>query len=92
MWFPDGTTEYYSAAMDDTVSIDEQVAHVTGKVREVSCGPVIDDDVRVWSTQQKGLMSKGFTGTYMPDQERRVLFFHDEVDRYIARGKAKTKG
>ena len=90
MWFPDNATEYYAAAMDDTVSLDVQVPHVTGKVREVSCGPVIDDDVRVWSTQQKGLMSKGFNGSVMADQEKRVQFFHEEVDRYIARGEARS--
>jgi len=50
---------------------------------------VIDDDVRVWSTQQTGLMSKGYTGSYMADQEKRVQFFHEEVDRYIAKGEAK---
>jgi hypothetical protein len=72
--------------MDDMVSFDVKVPHITGKVREVSCGPVIDDDVAVWSTQQKGLMSEGYSGSYMPDQEKRVGFFHDEIDRYIARG------
>jgi len=90
MWFPDGATEYYSAAMDDTVGFDVKVPHITGKVREVSCGPVIDDDVRVWSTQQKGLKSAGYDGSYTCDQEKRVGFFHDEVDRYIARGEAKS--
>ena len=90
MWFPDNATEYYASAMDDTVSIDVQVPHTTGKVREVSCGPVIDDDVHVWSTQQKGLMSQGFTGSFMADQEKRVQFFHEEVDRYIARGEAQS--
>jgi hypothetical protein len=89
MWFPDNATEYYAAAMEDTVDINVKVPHIAGKVREVSCGPVIDDDVRVWSTQQTGLMSKGYTGSYMADQEKRVQFFHEEVDRYIAKGEAK---
>ena len=87
-WFPDGATEYYAAAMDETVGFDVKVPHITGKVREVSCGPVIDDDVAVWSTQQKGMMSMGYSGSHMPDQEKRVGFFHDEIDRYIARGEA----
>jgi hypothetical protein len=34
-------------------------------------------------------MSKGYTGSYMADQEKRVQFFHEEVDRYIAKGEAK---
>ena len=55
-----------------------------GKVGEVSCGPGIDQDVAIWSTQQKGLTSRGFRGEYMPTQERRIRFFHDNLDRYIS--------
>jgi hypothetical protein len=35
-------------------------------------------------------MSQGFTGSFMADQEKRVQFFHEEVDRYIARGEAQS--
>ena len=59
MWyltlFPEGATEYYSNSMRDWVSVDHQVEHQRGKVGEVSCGPGIDQDVAIWSTQQKGL-------------------------------------
>lgn len=78
-WFPDGTKEYYSAAMFETVSWDTEVPHISGKV--------IDEDISVWTTQQKGLMSKGYTGGYLTGQETRVRFFHEEIDRYIERGK-----
>ena len=89
-WFPDGTTEYYSQAMFQTISFDEPVPHVKGKVGEVSCGKVIDEDLSVRTTQQKGLRSKGYEGGYLTGQEFRVQFFHEELDRYIARGKASS--
>jgi hypothetical protein len=87
MWyltlFPEGANEYYSASMRDWVSIDHQVPHVRGKAGDVSCGPGIDQDVAIWSTQQQGLRSRGFRGEYLPWQERRIRYFHDTVDRYL---------
>ncbi len=88
-WFPDGTKEYYSAAMFETVSFDTPVPHVTGKVGEISCGKVIDEDLSVWTTQQRGLRSSGYTGGYLTNQEKRVRFFHEEIDRYIDKGKGQ---
>ena len=71
MWyltkFPQGVTEYFSNSMRDWVSVDHQVEHQRGKVGEVSCGPGIDQDVAIWSTQQAGLTSRGFRGEYLPD-------------------------
>lgn len=88
MWyltlFPEGAKEYYSNSMRDWVSVDTPAAHERGKVGEVSCGPGIDQDVAIWSTQQKGLTSRGFRGEYMPTQERRIRFFHENLDRYIS--------
>ncbi len=88
MWyltlFPEGATEYYSASMGDWVSIDHPAEHQTGKVGEVSCGPGIDQDVAIWSSQQQGLRSRGYRDDYMPWQERRILYFHQNLDRYIA--------
>jgi phenylpropionate dioxygenase-like ring-hydroxylating dioxygenase large terminal subunit len=90
MWyltrFPQGASEYYSNSMHDWVSTDHQVEHRTGLAGEVSCGPGIDQDVAIWSTQQQGLSSRGFRGGYMPWQERRIRFFHDNVDRHLAMG------
>eukprot|EP00752_Nemacystus_decipiens_P018810 g16866.t1 len=88
-WFPDGTTEYYSAAMFETISFDDPVPHIKGKVGEVSCGKVIDEDLSVWTTQQKGLKSKGYDGGYLTGQETRVRFFHEELDRYISKGETQ---
>jgi phenylpropionate dioxygenase-like ring-hydroxylating dioxygenase large terminal subunit len=88
MWyltlFPEGAQEYYSNSMRDWVSIDHQVEHERGKAGEVSCGPGIDQDVAIWSTQQAGLRSRGFRGGYLPTQERRIRFFHDNIDGYLA--------
>jgi len=87
MWyltlFPEGASEYFSNSMRDWVSIDHQVEHQRGKVGEVSCGPGIDQDVAIWSTQQQGLRSRGYRGEYLPWQERRIRFFHDRVDQYV---------
>jgi phenylpropionate dioxygenase-like ring-hydroxylating dioxygenase large terminal subunit len=87
MWyltlFPKGSKEYFSNSMRDWVSVDHQVEHQLGKAGEVSCGPGIDQDVAIWNTQQKGLMSRGYRGEYMPEQERRIRFFHDNIDRYM---------
>ena len=87
MWyltlFPEGAKEYYSGSMRDWVSVDHQVEHQRGKVGEVSCGPGIDQDVSIWSTQQKGLQSRGYRGEYTPWQERRIRYFHETLDRWI---------
>ena len=87
MWyltlFPEGSTEYYSNSMRDWVSIDHQVEHQRGKAGEVSCGPGIDQDVAIWNTQQAGLASRGFRNEYLPTQERRIRFFHDNINRKL---------
>ncbi|MCZ6887832.1 MAG: aromatic ring-hydroxylating dioxygenase subunit alpha, partial [Gammaproteobacteria bacterium] len=57
--------------------------HEAGKVGEVSCGPGIDQDVAIWSSQQQGLRSRGFRGEYMAAQENRIRFFHENLDRYL---------
>ena len=78
---------YWRLAMGDWVSVDHMVEHQSGKVGEVSCGGGIDQDVAIWSTQQKGLHSRGYRGDYMAGQERRIRYFHDNVDRYLAGGR-----
>ncbi len=92
MWyltlFPKDSKEYFSNSMSDWVSIDHQVEHQTGAPDEVSCGPGIDQDVAIWTTQQQGLRSRGYLGDYMPTQERRIRYFHDNIDRYLAMGPA----
>jgi hypothetical protein len=62
MWyltqFPEGVTEYWSNSMRDWVSVDHQVEHQTGIAGEVSCGPGIDQDVAIWTTQHKGCIAR----------------------------------
>jgi len=92
MWyltlFPKDATEYWSNSMRDWVSLDHQAEHQTGIAGEVSCGPGIDQDVAIWTTQQQGLRSRGYRGDYMPYQERRIKYFHDNIDAYLAKGPA----
>ena len=61
-WFPDGESAYYSKAMYEAVDITKEIPHEVGKVGEVSTGFVIDQDVAIWTTQQKGLRSRGYKG------------------------------
>lgn len=90
MWyltlFPDGASEYWSNSMGAWVSLDHPVEHEVGVAGEVSCGPGIDQDVAIWTTQQQGLRSRGYRGDYMPYQERRIRYFHDHIDRHLAMG------
>lgn len=83
MTFPEGVDEYYSHSMSEMIAADFQAPHVQGKFGDVSCGPAIDQDVAVWSEQQKGLRSRGFKRDYLSNQERRVRFWHEKLDAMI---------
>jgi hypothetical protein len=48
-------------------------------------GPGIDQDVSIWEMQQRGLHSRGYRRDYLAWQERRVRFFHDNIERWLAR-------
>jgi phenylpropionate dioxygenase-like ring-hydroxylating dioxygenase large terminal subunit len=48
-----------------------------------SIGPAIEDDVRVFVTQQQGFRSRGFTGVYLSNQETRIRRYHELIDDYI---------
>jgi phenylpropionate dioxygenase-like ring-hydroxylating dioxygenase large terminal subunit len=50
---------------------------------DVSIGPGIEDDVRVFVTQQRGFRSRGFKGVYLSNQEKRIRRYHEMVDDYI---------
>lgn len=50
---------------------------------DVSIGPGIEDDVRVFVTQQKGFRSRGFKGVYLSNQEKRIRRYHELIDDYI---------
>lgn len=82
-WFPEGADRYYSYSMGEEVDRTIPVPHKRGKVGELSCGPGIDQDVSIWSEQQKGLRSRGYKGGHLAGQEARVRFFHDTIDRWL---------
>ena len=50
---------------------------------DVSIGPGIEDDVRVFVTQQRGFRSRGFKGVYLSNQEKRIRRYHELIDDYI---------
>lgn len=84
-WFPKGQDEYHANALLASISATDEVEHLVGKVGEVSTGPAIDQDVEIWNTQQQGIRSRGYGGGYMANQERRVKFFHQKIDEYLAK-------
>lgn len=84
MWFPHGEREYYCAVMDQTFPADFVPEHIQGSFPEVSCGPAIDQDVEIWSSQQKGLSSRGFKREYLSGQESRIRFWHETLDRMLS--------
>ncbi len=47
---------------------------------EKSLGEVADQDMSVAIGQQQGLHSKGFRGGILPNQEKRVQFFHERLN------------
>ena len=50
---------------------------------DISIGPGIEDDVRVFVTQQRGFRSRGFNGVYLSRQETRIRRYHELIDDYI---------
>jgi phenylpropionate dioxygenase-like ring-hydroxylating dioxygenase large terminal subunit len=82
-WFPEGVDRYYAYSMGQEVDRTVPVPHQRGVVGELSCGPGIDQDVSIWSEQQKGLRSRGYKGGHLAGQEARVRFFHDTIDRWL---------
>lgn len=88
MWymtlFPEGTDRYYSQSMSEWVDVSVPAPHISGKVGEVTMGPGIDQDVSIWEAQQRGLHSRGYHRDYLAWQERRVRYFHENIERMIA--------
>ncbi len=87
MWnfqlFPEDGSAVFNKNMQKTVNKDYQAEHIVGKQGEVSVGPGIDQDVSIWTTQQAGLSSRGFNRPVFANQERRIPYYHDVLDRYL---------
>jgi phenylpropionate dioxygenase-like ring-hydroxylating dioxygenase large terminal subunit len=94
MWymtlFPKGQTQYYSQSMAEWVDVATPAPHQQGRIGEVSMGPGIDQDLSVWEAQQRGLHSRGYRRDYLAHQERRVRYFHENLDRWMAGAPADT--
>ena len=87
MWymtlFPKGQTQYYSQTMKEWVGTDTLAPHQQGTTAEVSAGPAIDQDVAIWSGQQRGLHSRGYKRDYLAGQENRMRYFHETLEHWI---------
>ncbi|NWK98313.1 iron-sulfur protein [Sphingobium lactosutens] len=66
------------------VRANEEVVHQVFDYGERSLGPVVEQDSGIMQAQQLGFMSKGYKGSYLANEERRLLHFHDVIDEYIA--------
>lgn len=88
MWymnlFPGGETKYYSPTMRDWVSMDTPSPHRFADGGHPDLGPTINQDVALWSDQQKALHSRGYRRECLAGQELRVRFFHENLDRWMA--------
>jgi len=70
--------------MSEWVDVSVPAPHVQGKWGDVSAGPGIDQDVSVWEAQQRGLHSRGYKRDYLAWQERRVRYFHENLEKWMA--------
>lgn len=89
MWylnlFPEGETQYYSPTMRDWVSMDVPAPHIVEAAGHPAMGPTINQDLAIWTDQQKALHSRGYRRECLAGQESRVRFFHESLDRWMAR-------
>ena len=87
MWymtlFPKGETRYYSQTMKEWVGVETPAPHIQGPVDKVSAGPAIDQDVAIWSGQQRGLHSRGYRRDYLAGQENRMRYFHETLEKWL---------
>ena len=65
------------------VDRDAEVEHIVFALGEESMGMTIDQDIAVFTQQQKGFRSRGFKGVYLSGQEGRVRRYHELIDDYI---------
>ena len=89
MWFmtlfPKGVDRVYSPGVWGWTDRTKPAEHKMGKVGELSMGPTIDGDVSIWTGLQKALHSRGYQEDFLAWQERRVRYFHDTIDLYLAK-------
>ncbi len=71
------------STMMGPVDRDAEVPHTVFSVGEQSMGMTINQDIAVFTQQQKGFRSRGFKGVYLSKQEGRVRRYHELIDDYI---------
>jgi phenylpropionate dioxygenase-like ring-hydroxylating dioxygenase large terminal subunit len=62
---------------------EDEAPHKLLEFGKDSIGPAIEDDIAVFVTQQRGFRSRGFTGVYLSNQEKRIRRYHELIDDYI---------
>ena len=82
--FPEGAEEYFAMSMASETRRSDVVPHQRGKLGEIFLGGGIDEDASVFQSQQQGLRSRGYRGVYLSRQERRIQYYHQVLDEYIA--------
>jgi phenylpropionate dioxygenase-like ring-hydroxylating dioxygenase large terminal subunit len=80
-WYssPAGMKSGVETGMGGTAEVGKSVLDY----QKDSIGPGIEDDVRVFLTQQRGFRSRGFKGVYLARQEERIRRYHELIDDYI---------
>jgi hypothetical protein len=66
-----------------TANRNAEVEHQLFEYGEQSMGLVINQDTAIFSEQQKGFRSRGYTRVYLSGQESRVRRYHEVIDDYI---------
>ena len=70
---------------EEEFEIEHRAKDQEGKFGDVSLGPAINQDYAVWEVQQRGLHSRGYQRDFLAGQEDRVRFFHENLERWMAR-------
>jgi phenylpropionate dioxygenase-like ring-hydroxylating dioxygenase large terminal subunit len=86
-WWYASQPEGVTSPVATTAGIFERNAEVKHEVivlGEKSMGLTIDQDMAIFTEQQLGLRSRGFSGVYLSGQESRVRRYHEVIDDYIA--------
>jgi hypothetical protein len=81
---PEGVEEYFAMSMASETRRSDSVEHQRGKLGDIFLGGGLDEDASVFQSQQQGLRSRGYRGVYLSRQERRIQYYHQVLDEYIA--------
>jgi hypothetical protein len=77
--------------MSDLVRRDAEAPHQRGRLGEIFLGGGIDEDASIFVSQQQGVRSRAWQGAYLAHQERRVHYYHQVLDEYLAAERPATR-